>query len=98
MSENKMTFDALNERMLRAPFHRWLGLAMALQIVAWMASGLYFSIFPISEIRGEHLTRSPEEVSPEMLASMGSAARIVDALDGHFAPGWRRLGGPRGCA
>ena len=36
--------------------HRWLGLLMALQIMAWMSSGLYFAIFPIETIRGEHLT------------------------------------------
>ncbi len=28
MSENKMTFEALHERMLKAPFHRWLGLEL----------------------------------------------------------------------
>ena len=33
--------------------HRWLGLLMALQIIAWMASGLYFSIFPIEVIRDD---------------------------------------------
>ena len=35
--------------------HRWLGLLMAVQIIAWMASGLYFAVFPIETIRGEHL-------------------------------------------
>ena len=32
---------------------------MAIQIAAWMASGLYFAWFPIETIRGEHLTKEP---------------------------------------
>jgi hypothetical protein len=37
---------------------------MALQIIAWMVSGLYFAIFPIEEIRGEHLTRKSHPPDP----------------------------------
>ena len=43
--------------------HRWLGLLMALQIIAWMGSGLYFAIFPIETIRGEHLTKGAASLS-----------------------------------
>ena len=72
--------------------HRWLGLLMALQIVAWMASGLWFAIYPIEAIRGEHLTRPPEELqvgsqgyfSPELAAPAG----LHQALDAHFADDW----------
>ncbi|NIM71568.1 MAG: peptidase M4 [Xanthomonadales bacterium] len=46
-------------KQLFRKIHRWLGLLMALQIVAWMASGLYFAWFPIETIRGEHLTVGP---------------------------------------
>ncbi|MFM1815621.1 MAG: hypothetical protein RLZ98_2316 [Pseudomonadota bacterium] len=28
MSENKMTFDELNDRLRQAPFHQWLGLEL----------------------------------------------------------------------
>ena len=68
--------------------HRWLGLLMVVQIVAWMASGLYFSIFPIEEIRGEHLTRSSEPLKAEGLSQMGSPAQVKRELDRHFGPGW----------
>ena len=61
---------------------------MAVQIIAWMASGLYFSIFPIEEIRGSHLTRSPEPLKAEGLSEMGSPADVNHALDKHFGPGW----------
>lgn len=64
--------------------HRWLGLLMALQIVAWMASGLYFSIFPIEVIRGEHLVKAPAAVNasalPELITPGTAWANAVQAL------------------
>ena len=72
--------------------HRWLGLLMALQIVAWMASGLWFSIYPIETIRGEHLTRPPEELQVGPHASfprgLAAPAALHKALDEHFAGDW----------
>jgi hypothetical protein len=50
--------------------HRWLGLLTAVQIIAWMGSGLYFSLIPISEIRGEHLTVPPESLDSAQLDSL----------------------------
>ena len=64
--------------------HRWLGLLMALQIIAWMASGLWFSIFPIEEIRGEHLTRPAERLEVTGLDGLASPAVLEAALDQHF--------------
>ena len=75
-------------RIFFRKFHRWLGLLMAAQIIAWMASGLYFSIFPIEEIRGEHLTRNSEPLKAEGLSQMGSPAQVNRELDRHFGPGW----------
>jgi uncharacterized iron-regulated membrane protein len=72
--------------------HRWLGLLMALQIVAWMASGLWFSIYPIETIRGEHLTRPPEELQVGPHASfprgLAAPAALHKALDEHFEGDW----------
>ena len=34
--------------------HKWLALLMAVQILLWMASGLFFAVFPIEEVRSEH--------------------------------------------
>lgn len=50
--------------------HRWLGLLMAVQIIAWMGSGLYFAVFPIETIRGEHLTREAEALDPQGLLDL----------------------------
>jgi hypothetical protein len=72
--------------------HRWLGLLMAVQIVAWMASGLWFAIYPIETIRGEHLTRPPEELQAGSHANfppeLAAPAALHKALDAHFAEDW----------
>jgi uncharacterized iron-regulated membrane protein len=68
--------------------HRWLGLLMALQIIAWMASGLWFSIFPIEEIRGEHLTRPEEPLALSRMDGLTQPAAVQQALDDHFGQPW----------
>jgi uncharacterized iron-regulated membrane protein len=68
--------------------HRWLGLLMALQIVAWMASGLYFSLIPISEIRGEHLTRSPAKLETSALAHLSSPGNVAELLNEQLGKDW----------
>jgi uncharacterized iron-regulated membrane protein len=46
-----MTFD----KTLLRKVHRWLGLFAGIQLFAWTISGLYFTLIPIDEIRGDHL-------------------------------------------
>jgi uncharacterized iron-regulated membrane protein len=77
-------------KILFRKVHRWLGLLMALQIIAWMASGLWFALFPIEEIRGEHLT-GPEPalgLSPALAVDAGLPAALTRALEDHFGSGW----------
>lgn len=56
--------------------HRWLGIILAVQFLAWTISGLYFSWTDIDEIHGDHLRAFPEQtldlsdvelISPEIL-------------------------------
>jgi hypothetical protein len=68
--------------------HRWLGFLMAIQIIAWMASGLYFSLVPISEIRGEHLTRPGPVPDRQQLTGLVRPDRIPGLLDQHFGSEW----------
>ena len=75
-------------RIFFLKLHRWLGLLMVVQIIAWMASGLYFSIFPMEEIRGEHLVKKPESLEAEGLSQMGSPVELNRQLEKHFGPGW----------
>jgi uncharacterized iron-regulated membrane protein len=37
--------------------HKWLALLIGVQIVFWVVSGLFFTLFPIEQIRSEHLIR-----------------------------------------
>jgi hypothetical protein len=37
--------------------HRWMGLIIGIQLLGWTVSGLYFTIFPIEIIRGNHLIK-----------------------------------------
>ena len=79
------------KRFLRTA-HRWLGLAMAAQIVAWMLSGLYFAWFPIETIRGEHLTRPAPPVTPEAARAAGLPDAVLAGLDEALGAGWRLEG------
>ena len=45
-----------SERFWRS-LHFYLGLLLCVQLVAWFASGVVMSWFPIAEVRGEHLHR-----------------------------------------
>ena len=75
-------------RKIVRKIHRWLGLLMALQIAAWMLSGFYFSLFPISEIRGEHLVRAPQPPARQALASAPAPAEALAALDHEYGGDW----------
>jgi hypothetical protein len=47
----------MNLARLASLVHKWLALIIGLQIVFWVVSGLFFTIFPIEQIRSEHLMR-----------------------------------------
>lgn len=57
--------------------HKWLALLIGLQVLFWVASGLFFTIFPIEQIRSEHLIR---ERAPQAIATAAIAS--LDALRG----------------
>ncbi len=43
--------------------HRWLGLAIGMQLLLWTVSGLYFSLIPIETVRGEDRVYEAEPVN-----------------------------------
>jgi len=61
---------------------------MVLQIAAWMLSGFYFSLVPIEEIRGEHLTREPEAPGRQMVERALPTDLTMAAIDDHFERNW----------
>lgn len=40
--------------------HKWLALLVGIQILFWVVSGLFFTLYPIEQIRSEHLIRPAE--------------------------------------
>ena len=46
--------------------HRWLGLVAGIQLLAWTVSGLYFTLIPIDDIRGNHLLDLERPEAPHL--------------------------------
>jgi len=65
---------------------------MAVQIIAWMASGLYFSLIPISEIRGEHLTLPPDGLDSGQLDTLPRPGQIAGLLGDQMGDDWSLAG------
>jgi uncharacterized iron-regulated membrane protein len=61
--------------------HRWLGLLMAVQIIAWMGSGFYFALYPIETIRGEHLVAEQPALDVSRMVEMISPADAWAAVN-----------------
>lgn len=57
--------------------HKWVGLVVGLQILAWMVSGLFMTWFPIERVRSEHLIR---ETAPRTLQQSVELTTASDAL------------------
>lgn len=64
--------------------HKWLALLMAIQILFWFVSGLFFAIAPIQQVRSEHM-KAPTQSVP---ISLGHAASGLQRIAG-AAPGER---------
>jgi len=70
----------MNLRLGAYRLHRWIGLIVGLQLLAWSLGGLYFTLFEIETIRGDTdaAVRAPAPiVLPELLADAGAVARIT---------------------
>jgi hypothetical protein len=64
--------------------HKWLALLMAIQILFWFVSGLFFAIAPIERVRSEHM-KAEAPAAPIALADAGAG---LQRLAGE-APGER---------
>lgn len=58
--------------------HKWLALLVGVQIVFWVISGFFFTLFPIERIRSENLVR-PTAVEAPHLAGVADLSAIHDA-------------------
>ena len=53
--------------------HKWLALLMAIQILFWFVSGLFFAVVPIERVRSEHMVA---ETPPASIAFDAAAAGL----------------------
>lgn len=71
-----------------ADIHLWLSLVVGVQVLAWVASGLFMSVPPIERVRSEHLMAAP---APADLRAAGPLLAPADLMQRVGAP-VRRLG------
>jgi len=69
-----------------AKIHKWLALLMAIQILFWFVSGLFFAIFPIERVRSEHAIAARGPAPVDLDAAAAGLARLAG---GGVAPGDR---------
>jgi len=62
-----------------AKIHKWLALLMAVQILFWFASGLFFAIFPIERVRSEHMIAQQAPAPVDLAAAAAGLARLAAA-------------------
>jgi len=60
--------------------HNVLGLIVGAQVVLWVVSGLYFSLRPIEEVRGDHLRSSAQQLVTELPESAAPVNAVLAAV------------------
>lgn len=51
---------------LASSIHKWLALVIGVQILFWVASGAFFAIFPIEQVRSEHRIAARTYAAPDL--------------------------------
>jgi antitoxin (DNA-binding transcriptional repressor) of toxin-antitoxin stability system len=67
-----------------AKIHKWLALLMAIQILFWFVSGLFFAVLPIERVRSEHAIAQQPAAPVDLDAAAAGLARLAG---GGVAPG-----------
>ena len=57
--------------------HKWLALLMAIQILFWFASGLFFAAVPIERVRSEHMIAEQAPAPVDLAAAAAGLARLA---------------------
>ena len=72
---------------ISAKIHKWLALLMAVQILFWFVSGLFFAVAPIERVRSEHMIAEapappvPFDLAADGLLRLGSAGVTGDRIE-----------------
>lgn len=62
---------------LAALVHKWLALLVGVQMLLWVASGFFFTLYPIERVRSEHLIR--KAAKSEISVPLGDLGAIRDS-------------------
>ncbi|NEX91565.1 PepSY domain-containing protein [Caulobacter sp. 17J65-9] len=64
---------------LSLQLHKWIGLVVGVQVLAWVAGGLIMTVLPIEKVRGEHHVADarPAPLDPSRLLSAADVARLA---------------------
>ncbi|WP_427451483.1 PepSY domain-containing protein [Litorimonas sp. WD9-15] len=89
----------LNKYLTRV--HKWAGLILAFQILAWFGSGFFMTLFPIDQVRGRHLvdqqvfSLTDEDLIPIEIAMTAYDGTLTGARLANIAgrPAYILLGG-----
>jgi uncharacterized membrane protein YkoI len=53
---------SMSKTRIYRKFHKWFGIVIGIQVLAWTTGGFVMSYFPIQKVRGEHnINNSPEK-------------------------------------
>ena len=63
--------------------HKWVGLVVGLQILAWVAGGLFMTLSPIEQVRSEHNIRKQ---APRDLRTQVGLISAQNAIEAAHAP------------
>ncbi len=61
---------------LWAKIHKWLALGMAIQILFWFVSGLFFAAIPIERVRSEHAKAEQASAPVDLAIAAPGLARL----------------------
>ena len=59
--------------------HKWLALLMAIQILFWFVSGLFFAVVPIEQVRSEHAVAQQQAGSVDLTQAAAGLQRLQAA-------------------
>jgi uncharacterized iron-regulated membrane protein len=63
-----------------ASIHKWLGLILGAQLVVWTCTGLFFTLFPLAEVRGEALVHPAQHFSVDMRRVKVSSTQALNTV------------------
>ena len=72
---------------IASKIHKWLALLMAVQILFWFVSGLFFAVFPIERVRSEHMIAEaparpvPFDIAADGMLRLGSAGVTGEKIE-----------------